>query len=87
MLSQIREDLIEIVEADAQMRPVLPTAGVVVLEVGPTRNLDRNPESPWGKGISPAALLQTGRVIVTSGGYHDGEPAECEYERRFGMGL
>ena len=58
MLSQIREDLIEIMETDAQMRPVLPTARVVVLEIGPTCNLDRKPESPWGKEIGLAAPAQ-----------------------------
>jgi hypothetical protein len=65
MLSQIREDLIEIVEADAQMRPVLPPAGIVVLEIGPTRNLDRKPESPRGNWDSPATPLQTCRVRAT----------------------
>jgi hypothetical protein len=65
MLSQIREDLIEIVEADAQMRPVLPPAGIVVLEIGPTRNLDRKPESPKGNWDSPATPLQTCQVRAT----------------------
>jgi hypothetical protein len=58
MLSQIREDLIEIVEADAQMRPVLPAPRIVVLEIGPTRNLDRKPESPWGKGSCLSAPVR-----------------------------
>jgi hypothetical protein len=65
MLSQIREDLIEIVEADAQMRLVLPPTGIVVLEIGPTRNFDRKPESPRGSRDSPATPLQTCRVRAT----------------------
>jgi len=70
MLSQIREDLIEIVETDAQMRPVLPPSGIVVLEIGPTRNLDRKPESPRGMGISPAAPVQICSVRATRCWYH-----------------
>jgi len=70
VLSQIREDLIEIVEADAQMRPVLPATGIVILEIGSPRNLDRKPESPWGKGSSLAAPVQIGWVRAMRYWYH-----------------
>ena len=69
------------------MRAVLPPAGIVILEIGPTRDLDCKPKPSGGKRFVSAALLQTCQVIVTSGGYHDGGPAECECARLVSMGL